>query len=374
MRVLHVSKIKGIAGSERHLLTLLPGLARAGVDLSMLVLEEPGTPADDFCEAVAAQGIPADRLTITGHIDPSLLNSLTATIKAARPDIVHTHLLHADLYGQLAARRAGVPHTLSSRHNDNPFRRNPILKMMNRLAMRRADRLIVISGALAEFATQVEGIPPERVVTVRYGLEPLTYPPGQRERVRAEWNIPADAPLVGFFGRLVDQKGVDVLLRAWGGLQEDYPAARLVIVGDGVLRAELESLADALGVCGSVIFAGWQSDASLLMPACDVLTMPSRWEGFGLVALETMSAARPLVASRVSALPEIVDDLHTGLLVPPGDPDALAEAIGGLLADPAWASALGQAGYQRLVDVFAVDKMVQATLDVYQSVVGGDRQ
>lgn len=369
MRVLHVSKVKGIAGSERHLLTLLPGLAQQGVDASMLVLEEPGTPVDDFCEALTGCGILAGRLPIRGHMDPGLPGRLTEYIRAAHPDIVHTHLLHADLYGLPAARRAGVRGAVSSRHNDNPFRRNPVLKLLNQRAMRRADRVIAISGALADFVREVEGIPPGRVVTVRYGLEPLDSLSDVRERARAEWDVPAEAPLVGFFGRLIEQKGVDVLLEAWAQVQADYASARLVIVGDGALRDSLEAQARALGVSDSVRFAGWVADAARLMPACDVIVMPSRWEGFGLVALEAMSAARPVVASRVSALPEIVDDLQTGLLVPPGDPAALAEALGGLLADRAWAAALGRAGRERLVREFSVDKMVQATLDVYRNVV-----
>ena len=373
MRAVHISKVKGIAGSEQHLLMLLPGLAAHGVEVSMLVLEEADGSAGEFCEALAERGIPARRVPIRGHLDPALPGRLAAELRAARPDLVHTHLLHADLYGLPAARRAGVPHAISSRHNDNPFRRNPVLKLANRLAMRRADRVIAISHALADFVRGVEGIEPDKVVTIHYGLQPREYPPDVCETARAAWGIAPDAPLIGYFGRLIEQKGVDVLIEAFARVRREHGRARLVIVGDGDLRPALEEQARVAGVGDAVHFAGWVADAARLMPACDVIAMPSRWEGFGLVALEAMSAARPLVASRVSALPEIVDDPATGRLVPPDDAGALAAALGDLLADPARAAAMGRAGRERLVQAFAVDTMVQATLDVYRSVVTAGR-
>lgn len=369
MRVVHLSKVKGIAGSERHLLTLLPGLAGRGVDVSMWVLAEPDGSADSFCEAMQARGMPVETFPIRGHLDLSLPGRLAAALRAARPDIVHTHLVHADLYGLPAAGRADVPHAISSRHNDNPFRRRAGLKALNRRVMRRADRVIAISGALAGFVREVEGIEAGKVVTVRYGLEP----PAQdlesgRQAARAAWGIEDAAPVVGFFGRLIEQKGVDTLLEAWAQVSRQYPAARLVIVGDGKERPALEARAAALGLSG-VRFAGWAPDAACLMPGCDIIAMPSRWEGFGLVALEAMAAARPLVTSRVSALPEIVVDLKTGLLVPPDDPPALAEAISGLLADPAWAGAMGQAGRARLAEAFSPERMIAETLAVYEDVM-----
>src|SRR5690554_5732964 len=371
MRAVHISKVKGIAGSEQHLLTLLPGLAAHGVEVSMLVLEEADGSAGEFCEALAERGIPARRVPIRGHLDPALPGRLAAELRAARPDLVHTHLLHADLYGLPAARRAGVPHAISSRHNDNPFRRNPVLKLANRLAMRRADRVIAISHALADFVRRVESIEPGKVVTVHYGLEPREYPPDVCETARAAWGIAPDAPLIGYFGRLIEQKGVDVLIEAFARVRREHGRARLVIVGDGDLRPALEEQARVAGVGDAVHFAGWVADAARLMPGCDIIAMPSRWEGFGLVALEAMAAARPLVASRVSALPEIVVDLETGLLVPPGDPAALAEAIAGLLADPAWAQAMGQAGRARLVEAFSPGRMIDETLAVYEDVMRG---
>lgn len=369
MRVAHISKVKGIAGSERHLLTLLPALACQGVEVTMLVLEEPGQPARSFCRALEQAAIPVERLPIRGHLDPSLLARLSARLRALRPEIVHTHLLHADLYGLPAARRAGVACAISSRHNDNPFRRNPLLGWANRRAMRYAMRVVAISHALARFVTEVERVEAERIVTIHYGLDPRAVRFDDRASARAAFGLDPAAPVIGLFGRLIRQKGVDVLLEAFARLRADHPAACLLIVGDGVLRPALEAQAGRLGLDGAVTFTGWVEDGARLMPACDLIAIPSRWEGFGLVALEAMAAGRPLVASQVSALPEIVSDGETGLLVPPDDAGALAEALGALLADPARAAAMGAAGSARLASAFSVEKMVQATLALYHDVL-----
>lgn len=370
MRVVHISKVAGIAGSEGHLLMLLPALARRGVEVSMLVLEDPRRSADAFCREMTARGIPVGMLSIRGHLDPALPGRVATYLRRLRPDIVHTHLIHADLYGLFAAWRAGVPHAVSSRHNNNPFHRRPLIKWLKRMAMRRADRVIAISHAVAQSVADVDRVDASRIVTIHYGFEPPQYAADARDTARAMVGLPSGVPLIGMFGRLIPEKGVDVLLNALPQVRQQHPDVRLLIVGDGVLRASLEAQAQELGLSDTVTFAGWVERAYRMMPACDLIVMPSRLEGFGLVALEAMSAARPLIASRASALPEIVLDGETGLLVPPEDAPALGAAIVALLDNPAYAAALGQAGLRRLRAEFSVDKMVSATYGVYADVLG----
>lgn len=373
MRILHISKVTGIAGSEGHLLMLLPALAQQGVETHMLVLEDPARPAQTFCREMAARGVPVEVMPIRHDVASGLVSRLTARLRALRPDLVHTHLIHGDLYGLFAARRAGVLFAVSTRHNDNPFRRRPLIRWLNRQAMRRATRVIAISQALARFVAEVEGIDCAKIVVIPYGFTPPAYPSDARQRARAELGCGPHEPLLGFFGRLIPQKGVDVLLAAFPAICERVPQARLLVVGDGALRGDLEAQARELGIEEAVIFTGWVEQAHRLMPACDAIAMPSRWEGFGLVALEAMGASRPLVASRVSALPEIIVDGETGLLVPPEDASALAEAAAALLADAERAAAMGQAGYRRLLAEFPVERMVQATYNLYAELVEGKR-
>jgi glycosyltransferase involved in cell wall biosynthesis len=372
MRVVHISKSTGIAGSERHLLTLLSGLRQRGVETHVLVLEDPRRPADGWCRAMEACGETVERVPIHAHLDPTLVSRLAQRLAAFKPDLVHTHLLHADLYGLTAARRAGVPHAVSSRHNDDAFRHNPLIKWLNRRVMRHAERIIAVSGSVARFVAQVEGTPWQRVVTVHYGLDVPTCPANIHEMARARLGVKGgrDLALVGFVGRLVRQKGVDLALEAFAKTYRAHPQSRLVIVGDGPLKGHLQTQARRLGLREGVIFAGWIDDASGVIPAFDVVVMPSRWEGFGLVALEAMSRGLPVIASRAGSFPEIVIDGETGLLVPPECPAALAGAMEEILADPRRAAAMGLRGRNRVVESFSVAKMVDSTILVYQQIMG----
>lgn len=366
MRVLHISKVTGISGSEGHLLRLLPGLVTRGIVVQMAVLEDPRYPVDAFCQRLQDGAVPVIRVPVRRHLDPGAVRSLARLIRSFAPDVVHTHLVHADFYGLPLAARAGVRCMVSSRHNDDAFRYNPVFRLANRMVMSRVSRVIAISGALGRFVTTVEGIPVERVKVVRYGIDAGEFQPEARHSARVRLGYGAETPLIGFVGRLVRQKGVDVLLEAFAQVERQLPQSRLFIAGDGPLRAELEAQARDLGLGESVRFLGWVSDADRLMPAANVIAVPSRWEGFGLVTLEAMRYAVPLVASRVTALPEIVADGQTGLLVEPDAPEQLAGALQTLLVDSERAGTFGRAGRQRLLDEFSVEKMIAATADVYQ--------
>jgi len=372
MHVAHVLKATGIAGSENHLLVLLPGLRQRGLQVSVLLLENPDHPVDNLVSEFASQGLTVHRIPIRRHLDLETFRALRSQLHAIRPDIVHTHLIHGDLYGLIAAHRAGINHAVSSRHADDPFRRRWAIKTLNRYAHRYADRVIAISQAVRDFVVSVENIPADKVEVIRYGLA-ASASALDRQAARARLELDGSGLVIGFFGRLIDQKGVAVLLQAWSAVSASHPQARLVIIGDGPLRAELEAQAARLHLTASVCFMGWVEQASRYMPACDMITMPSLWEGFGLVALEAMSHRIPLVVSRASALPEIVLDGQTGLTVPPGDSQALAEALGSLLADPVRAAALGQAGYERLISTFTAERMIDLTLALYRDMLAGEK-
>jgi glycosyltransferase involved in cell wall biosynthesis len=370
MRVAHITKSTGIAGSERHLSLLLPGLRARGVKTCMLVLQDPGRPVTAWCRALREGVDTVQTIPVYAHFDPGLTFRLAQQLRAFQPDIVHTHLLHADLYGLTAARRAGVPHAVSSRHNQDAFRRNPLIKWLNRRAMRHAERVIAISASVARFVSEVEGTPPERVVTIYYGLDAPVSGPDDRDMTRLRLGLRDgdDPALIGFVGRLVHQKGADLALEAFAKARQRHPRSRLVIVGDGPERRRLEAQAERLALTDSVIFTGWVDDASSLMPAFDMVVAPSRWEGFGLVILEAMGRSLPVIASQAGAFPEIVADEQTGLLVPSESPDALANAMESLLGAPDRAADMGRAGKIRLAESFSVGKMVDATLRVYEQI------
>jgi glycosyltransferase involved in cell wall biosynthesis len=193
------------------------------------------------------------------------------------------------------------------------------------------------------------------VRVVRYGLDELPAAWG----ANSEAGVPDGARILLAAGRLTEQKGFDVALRALPAIRERHPDAVLLVLGDGPLRGRLAA--------DGAFFPGKAGDVAAWLRRAELFLHPARWEGFGLVVLEAMLAARPVVASQVSALPELVADGETGLLVPPDDPKALAAAVVRLLDDPQFAARLGAAGLARARAEFSVERMARETLAVYRS-------
>jgi glycosyltransferase involved in cell wall biosynthesis len=374
LRVAHIIKVTSIAGAETHLLTLLAGLRARQIDAQLILLVEPRRPMDNYAARLAQQGIPAHRLTIGLNADPTLIVRLRNLLRLLKPNIVHTHLFHADLYGALAARWACPQAALvSSRHNDNAFRRRQPYRSLNRWLWRLADAGIAISESIARFVVEVENAPPEKIRVIRYGLDyrPLSAAElqAERQRQRAELGIDPAAPVIGMVCRLVEQKGVVYGLRAFAQVAEQFPAARLLIAGDGPLREALEAEAAALHLGERARFLGWRDDVPGLMSALDLLLLPSLWEGFGLVLLEAMSRRVPVIASAVSAIPEVVAHGETGLLVPPRTVNELADALARLLADAPLRRHMGLLAEDRLETLFSARRMMDQTIELYQELL-----
>lgn len=342
MRVAHVHKMRGIGGSERHLLTLLPALAERGHDVVFVGLDDPAWRPDDFYDALT---VPAIRLR-AGVTAPARL------LRALRADVVHTHLVHADILGGIAASLRGAK-LVSTKHNDDRFRLGPYRYVERGLAL-ATDRVVTITDALRRFTVEQVGIPARMVETIHYGLDA---PP-------AAWgenppdDVPAGARILLSTSRLVEQKGVDVAVRALPSLPGDTV---LVVLGEGPARPELERLARELGVEARLFLPGRVPDVAAWLERAAAYVHPARWEGFGLGVLEAMLAGLPVVTSDVSSLPELVGD--AGLLVAPDDPAALATAVDDALGRPE----LGVAARERARTEFSVARMADRTSVLYEA-------
>jgi glycosyltransferase involved in cell wall biosynthesis len=360
MRVLHVHKLTGVSGSENHLLVLLPALRAAGIDARFLGLDVPGSDAPRFYERLDELNVPYRRVRCGLDVSPRMARDVIHAVRLERPDLVHTHLVHADVYGATAAAALRVPY-VSTRHNDDRYLLGPF-RYVDRAFARPARRLIAISDAVRRFLEQA-GHAPEKLVTVRYGLDTAPATPSQVAPEAA--GVPDGVPLLLAVGRLIAQKDHPTLLRAFARVRERHPEARLAILGSGPLEAETRSLVHELGLDEAVVLPGRQEPGDWLARA-DIFVHTSRWEGFGIVLLEAMLASLPIVATRVSAVPEVVVDGETGVLVGEGDVDALAAALDELLADPEQARRLGAAGLERARSEFSVARMTEQTIGVYR--------
>lgn len=342
-RVLHVSKVSGISGSENHLLLLLPQLRQRGWDVRFLLLHEDEPGAWELAGRLEAVGIPVEAVRLPRALDPVAFARVLRVIRRTRPAILHTHLVHADFHGLAAGRLARVPVLVSTKHGFNAFRESRAFAVADRALARLADVNVAISTGLARYLERTEGFAPGSFEVVRYGIVAGPEPPP-----------PPDAPRLAVVGRLIPIKGHEDLLRALAAL--DDAAVTLDVVGEGELRAPLEALTAELGLGGRVRFRGRVAPAGPALEEAAVVVVPSHGEGFGLVALEAMERGRAVVATDVGGLPEIVVDGETGLVVPSRDPTALAGALRGLLADPARVVAMGAAGRRRALEEFAQER------------------
>jgi glycosyltransferase involved in cell wall biosynthesis len=355
--VLHLQKVAGISGSEAHLLTLLPRLQERGWDIRFLMLHEHEPGAWDFARELTARGIPLDAIPLAADVDPVAFFRIIGYLGRRRPTILHTHLVHADVYGQLTGAATGVPVRISTKHGFNEFRENRGFALGDRAIASLAHAHIAISRGLARYLSDVEGFDGESFEIVHYGIEPDGVPRP----------LAADEPRLLCVGRLIPIKGHIVLLRALAEARLRVPGLRLDIAGRGPLEPALRALAKELELEEAVRFLGHVTPIQQAIEDTAVVVVPSLGEGFGMVALEAMERARPVIAAEIGGLGELVEDGVTGLLVPPGDAAALADALVRLAGDLPGAAALGEAGRRRALDHFLQERCTDRTELLYRA-------
>jgi glycosyltransferase involved in cell wall biosynthesis len=356
MRVLHVITSIARGGAEHHLLMLAGGLAARGHQVSVAALKPPA----ELAQAFHARGVATHALGLTRYGELAPARRLRALIAAEQPDLVHAHLPPAELYARLALPGRATPLVIT-RHNDERFAPVRFERALSRWCFSRASKGIAISDAVARWSVldpRGPGLDARRLTVIRYALEPT--PP-----VPPASDLAGEGPLLVAVARLVPQKGLDVLLEAFARVP---PPARLAIAGEGVLRPQLEAQIQRLGLAGRARLLGARADIPAVLEAATLFVLPSRWEGFGLVLLEAMAAGRPIVATLVSAIPEVLG--QAGVLVPPDDAASLAAAIIALLADPPRQAGLAEAGRLRLAEKFAPETMIAATEALYCETLG----
>lgn len=305
--------------------------------------------------------------------DLMALIQLTALFRQERPLVVHTHTSKAGVLGRIAGRLVGVPALVHTPHGHvfyghfGPLRSWAFLQT-ERLLARWTTRLIALTEAERdEHLHRLVGRP-DRFAVIPSGIDvdrfrSLVGVTGQRP-AGCDW--PQDALVVGSIGWLTPVKGHRVLVEAIGALKSSFPRLHLFIVGSGSLRGELTALAGQLGIGKSVTFAGERADVPECLAAMDLYVQPSLNEGMGRALVEAMAAGRPAVATSVGGVPTLIEHRRNGLLVPPGNKLALAEAIAELLQHPSWAKELGTAASASIGRRFQATDMVQAVEAVYE--------
>jgi glycosyltransferase involved in cell wall biosynthesis len=293
-----------------------------------------------------------------GGFSPGAVIGLARLVRETHPDVVHLHDPHAVSTGLAASSLAPGFRRIASRRVDFPLR-GPLSRWKY-----GACRLVVAVSRAIAAQLERDGVPRGKIRVVYEGVCDRAPTSGGREALAA-LGVPPGAPVVGNVAALTGHKDHTTLLEAAARVVQRMPQAHFVIVGEGDLRSALEQRARALGLQGRVIFTGFREDVDRLLPAFDAFCLSSHMEGLGTSLLDAMAFARPIVATSAGGIPEAVEDGVTGRLVPPRDPEALADAIVQVLSDERLMKAMGAAGRLRFEQRFTADRMVEETLAVY---------
>ncbi|MGE3511398.1 MAG: glycosyltransferase family 4 protein [Vicinamibacterales bacterium] len=388
LKILRVIARLNTGGPARHVLLLDRGLRRRGHQ-THLIHGEVGAYESSAEPLADALGVPCTKWTHLGRrlnpvADLRAVVELARLLRRERPDVVHTHTSKAGLVGRLAAwvhnamgedgRRCAVIHTYHGHIFDGYFPPAVTRAVVasERLLARVTDRIVTISPRQREdIVSRYRVAAPAQVTIIPLGLdlEPLLQLTKNAPDLRQSLGLAADAVVIGFVGRLVPIKDVQTLLRAFALARRQVRTLVLVVAGDGPMRPDLVALAQTLGILGAVHFLGWWTGPlERLYATFDICALASRSEGTPVALIEAMAAAKPVVATAVGGVPDVVEHGVTGLLVAPGDADGLANAMVREAGDPDLRRCLGAAGREHVALHHSIERLVDDVERLYGEV------
>lgn len=372
LRILHLRSSSGLWGGERQILQLAQPLVRHGIHMGLCVLSR-GDAGRPLAEAARRLGIEVELLRADARFPLVAIAVIARRLREGHFDVLHTHEYKGDLLSLLAARRAGVPIVASVRGYTQRTLPLRLYRYLDLFALRHFDRVLPVSEYLRS-ELLAAGLNAEAIITVYDGLDLATFrnqtTTAQGLRTRLGLNR---AFVVTIVGRLSSEKGQRDFLAAARFVLDQLHNVRFLVVGEGPDHAALQAQAMAIGRSGTILFLGYREDVPALMMASDVVILASHREAFGDVLIEAMAASRPVVATRVGGVPEIVRDGEAGLLVPPRNPACLAQAIIYLLTHPEEARRMGQRGCAVVAKHFTIQRVAEQLANIYQEVLGERR-
>jgi glycosyltransferase involved in cell wall biosynthesis len=370
VRVVEIMATGTNGGAQEHVFSLATRLNAARYDVRVVSLSH-GSSVRRLQKAGIETTVidePDDRLAV---------QALAAELASFEPEVIHNHMFRAEVVGTKAALALGEagcrrPAVISTIHSSRVrcAEDRDTLRQLTPLM----DRLIVVSKAIERKITE-EGRRGARISLIYNGVDLQRYNHQQPCcTLHEEYDIEPSAPIVGVVARLEAEKGHRTLLDAWPLVLQAVPSAKLLVIGEGSERDSLGAQAEMLGISESVVFTGRREDVPAVTAALDISVLPSYREAQGLSVLEAMALSRPVVASAVGGIPEMIEDGVSGLLVPPHDCDALAAAIVRLLTDHPLADMIARNGHEVVHKRFCIELMVQAVSDLYDEAAQRIRQ
>ncbi len=374
VRVVHVRNSDRVSGPERLLIDQARHASPA-IEVHVAVFAPPGRPSA-FLDMAEREGVRVLRIEQRSSYDPRLVGRLHERLTAVGADLVVTHDYKANFVGRRAARLGAIPWIAVAHGYTAEDLKVRVFEALDRRALRRADAVVVVSEALRERLRR-GGVPEDRLHGVDNGIDVarvIEAAEASRDRARAALGASEGDALVVALGRTSPEKGQDLLLEAFARLAESRPALRLALVGDGPLLEGLARRADAAGLRERVALPGWRDDGPACLAVADVVVMPSRSEGLPIALLEALAVGTPVVVTDVGAMADVVEGGSAGLVVPPNDVAALADAIAATLDFPGAARARAALGRRRVETRYGTRAQAARLEALYLSVVARSRR
>jgi glycosyltransferase involved in cell wall biosynthesis len=360
MNILHIRPFIEPGGVSKYIGTLSDGLCMRGHKI-ILACQDGDLHKRELQTCIIYKDIPLSPSSINNLI-PSIMQ-INHIIKKERIQIINTHHRFASIVGKISSLLTGVP-LISTVHE---FKYDQ--SWMTTLGF--GHYIVAISQTIKDHVILQSRISPDRIKVIRIGITPsnplTSY---QEESLRKRLELDPACYLIGCIGRLNSEKGQSYLLEAIPDIVRYFPKTQFIFVGDGSDKQGLVNWVKKMGLNQYVKFLGWRNDAGDIMDVLDLIVIPSITEGLGIVALEALTHKKPVIASRVGGLPETIKEEETGLLVPPGDPLALSEAILRLLKNPDLCKRIGENGYQTIMTGYSVSRMLDESESLYQTAIG----
>jgi glycosyltransferase involved in cell wall biosynthesis len=366
MKILHIISSSGMYGAEAVILNMSRTLNESEHSSVLGVFSNTANPNLQLHEVAIAQGIDSHLISCTGQIDRTVPASIRELAARTNADILHAHGYKADLYSYFALRKSTIP-LISTCHTwyDNDLAVS-LYGMADRFVLRSYAAVVAVSEEVRQRLLNA-GVRKEKIHLVRNGIDlrPFNNAPPSLRTISTEDH----SPIVGLVGRLATEKGVDIFLRAAARVLVKLPSTKFVVVGDGPDSEQLELLIDELRIRENVSLLGRRDDMPSVYASLDIMVSASRREGLPIAILEGMASRLPIIATAVGAVPTIVLNGRTGVLVPAEDVETLASEIVKLLDNPAQQQELGTAARKLVEDEFSAQRMTADYLRVYEEAI-----
>ena len=370
VRLMHLIAPITYGGAERVVVSLVGNLDREKYEITVGMFMNPSRPADGFLQDIERLGCRVRVIELRKVFEWRQIQDLLGVLAEGQIQILHTHAYRSDILGLLAAKRLGIP-IVTTVHGcwDPESVKMRFYAYCERISFRYFNRIIVVSEELRQRMVEL-GVPIDKLRKICNAIDTTRYSNHRSASTfRKEFGIENGTMLVGTIGRLSPEKGLGDFLRAAQQVLMHRAHVKFVIAGDGPEKKPLQEMAEGLGLEKHVIFCGHRQDVSQVYNALDIFVLSSLAEGLPIALLEAAFHAKPIIATSVGGIPEVVENNKTGILVPSHDPVQLGNRMLELLSDGGKAKTMGIAAKRRIETEFGCKSWIRAIEDVYEEVL-----